>query len=268
MSVNDIIYSVFTKPWKDMPAPDLGKFVKELGFDGIEYPLREGYQVNIEKAEKELPEFARCMHDCGIKVTSIAGPTDEKTFSACAKAGIPIMRVMFRVDRNIGYMASEKQAFSELEQLSRLSEKYGVKVGVQNHSGNFVSTNSMGLRHLIENFDPRYIGAIWDAAHNALNGENPELGLDIVWEYLYMVNLKNALWLRTNGPEAVTAEWKNYYTAGNQGLASYPKIVKYLKNRNYNGVICVTAEYSAEDQVNRLVKEDIAYIKKLFNEIE
>ena len=37
-------YSVFTKPWKE-DAPELGKRVRELGFDGVEYPVRPGYQA-------------------------------------------------------------------------------------------------------------------------------------------------------------------------------------------------------------------------------
>jgi len=81
-----------------------------------------------------------------------------------------------------------------------------------------------------------------------------------------MVNLKNAFWLRTNGPEADCAEWKYYFTSGKQGLASWPRIIRYLKKRGYQGVICLTAEYSAHDQVDRLIAEDIAYVKKLFTE--
>jgi hypothetical protein len=37
-----------------------------------------------------------------------------------------------------------------------------------------------------------------------------------------------------------------------------------LKRRNYTGVICLTAEYSDEPAVNRLIAEDLAYAKALF----
>jgi hypothetical protein len=67
-------------------------------------------------------------------------------------------------------------------------------------SGAFV-VNAMGLRHLLDGFDPRLIAGVWDAAHNALQGEEPELGLDIIWPHLCMVNLKNAIWVRKNAPE-------------------------------------------------------------------
>jgi sugar phosphate isomerase/epimerase len=138
-----------------------------------------------------------------------------------------------------------------------------VKIGVQNHTGPCVC-NAMGLRHLMERYDPRHIGAVWDAAHSALNGEDPELGLDIVWSHLCMVNLKNAFWQRTNGPEAEHAQWRPYWTSGRHGLASWPSVAAELKRRRYRGVVCLTAEYSDEPSLNRLLAEDIAFAKSLF----
>ncbi|MCC2686288.1 MAG: hypothetical protein K0R75_3187, partial [Paenibacillaceae bacterium] len=34
--------------------------------------------------------------------------------------------------------------------------------------------------------------------------------------------------------------------------------------QNYNGVVCLTAEYTAEHEVERLIAEDIVYAKSLF----
>jgi len=41
-------------------------------------------------------------------------------------------------------------------------------------------------------------------------------------------------------------------------------VANYLKKRDYSGVICLTAEYSAHDQVNRLIAEDIKFARSLF----
>jgi len=86
MSANEIVFSVFTKPWK-MPIPELGRFVKALGFDAIELPVRPGFQVLPEKVERDLPAAARQLADCGVSIASVAGPTDERTIAACAQAG-------------------------------------------------------------------------------------------------------------------------------------------------------------------------------------
>jgi hypothetical protein len=69
-----------------------------------------------------------------------------------------------------------------------------------------------------------------------------------------------------NGPEAQQAEWKRYFTSGRHGLSSWPDAVKCLKERNYSGVVCLTAEYTDEAEVDRLTREDISYLKSLFME--
>jgi sugar phosphate isomerase/epimerase len=138
-----------------------------------------------------------------------------------------------------------------------------VTLGIQNHCDRCIC-NAMGLRHLMEKYEPRHVGAVWDAAHNALNGEDPELAIDIIWSHLCMVNLKNAFWRRKTGPEAEHVQWRHYWTSGWQGLASWPRVAAELKRRGYSGVVCLTAEYSDEPSVDRLITEDIAFAKSLF----
>ncbi|HET6487679.1 MAG TPA: sugar phosphate isomerase/epimerase family protein [Spirochaetia bacterium] len=256
-----ITFSVFTKPWKDLGMSELGAFVERLGFEGIEFPLRPGYQVAPENAEKGLPELARVLGDHGVKITSVAGPTDERTFAACAKAGVPVIRIMLRLEKE-NYLEAEARFHRELQAMVPLCKRYGVTVGVQNHCGEFVNGGT-GLRRMLEPYDPKQIAAVWDAAHIGLGGEEVELSLDLVWSHLCMVNLKNAFWRRVNGPEATVAQWEWFWTSGRQGLASWPRIARYLKEKSYRGVICLTAEYTAEDQVNRLIAEDIAFARSL-----
>jgi sugar phosphate isomerase/epimerase len=262
MSSNtQIQYSVFTKPWK-LPLPELGKLVKGWGFDGIELPVRPGYQVLPENVRRDLPRAVKQLARVGLEIFSIAGPTDDATIAACAEAGVPVIRIMVPIGDD-GYMATEARVQKEFDTLLPLLEKYGVQIGVQNHLDRFVC-NAMGLRRLIEKYDPRLIGAVWDAAHNALNGEDPEMGIDIVWSHLCMVNLKNAYWRRTNGPEAEQVTWRPWWTSGRQGLANWPRVAAELKRRTYHGVVCLTAEYSDEGSVDRLIAADLVYAKSLF----
>ena len=260
MKQGQIAFSVFTKPWK-MPLELLGPFVAGLGFEGIELPVRDGYPVEPWNVA-QLPKAVKQLAGYGVKVFSIAGPTDEKTIAACAEAGVPIIRIMVGIGQE-GYMASVARTRREFDQLLPLLQKYQVKLGVQNHSGAFV-VNAMGLRHLLEGFDPHLIAGVWDAAHNALEGEEPELGLDIIWPHLCMVNLKNAIWVRKNVPEKDYTEWEPYWTSARLGLACWPRVAAELKRRSYQGVICLTAEYSDQAAVNRSIVEDLAFARSLF----
>jgi sugar phosphate isomerase/epimerase len=262
MSDDKIVYSVFTKPWQEMPAAELAAYVHRLGFQGIEFPVRPGYQVEPDNVGQGLPALAKRMAEFGVQVCSVAGPTDEATIAACAEAGVPTIRICVSIGGE-GYMATETRLRREYDALVPLLDRYGVRVGIQNHMGRDIA-NAMAVRHLIEGYDPRHLGLVWDAAHEALAGTEPELAIDIAWSHLCMVNLKNGFWQRINGPEAEQAVWKTYWTGGRHGLASWPRVAAELKRRGYEGVVCLTAEYSDHDSVDRLIAEDIAFAKSLF----
>lgn len=262
MSTKNITWSVFTKPWK-MPIGELGKFVKGLGFDGIELPVRPGFQVEPQNVAKGLPQAAKQLGDAGVKILSVAGPTDEPTIAACAESGVPVIRVMAGIGKE-GYLATEAKLQKEYEALVPLLEKHHVTIGVQNHCDRYV-TSAIGLRRLIEKFSAKHVAAVWDPAHCALAGEEPELAADILWSHLCMVNLKNAEWRRNKGQSDVV-EWSHYWTLGKNGLASWPRVAEELKRRNYKGVVCLTAEYSPPGPAERLVPEDFAFAKSLFAE--
>lgn len=257
-----ISFTVFTKPWKAPSVNELGAFVREMGFDGIELPVRPGYQVTPETVQT-LAQVARQLAEHGVSIASVAGPTDQATIEACAEAGVPIIRICISIPKDRGYLEHEAQVQREFDALVPLLERCGVAIGVQNHAGRDVA-NAMGIRHLIERYDPRHICAVLDPAHCAIQGEIPELALDIVWSHLRMVNLKNAVWQRTNGPEALVAQYKSYWTNGRQGLCSWPRVVEILKERQYDGPVCLTAEYSDHEAVDRLITEDLAFAKSLF----
>lgn len=263
MATKKIEFSVFTKPWRDIPIAQLADFVAGLGFDAIEFPVRPGYQVEPENVTEGLPILAKEMAKRGIRIASVAGKANEATMAACAEVGVPIIRDGDGLGPGEGYLAFEARVQKAMDAQVPVLEKYGITLGIQNHYGRHV-TSAMGILHLIEKYDPKHFGAIWDPAHCALDGEGPELAADMIWSHLCMVNLKNAFWLRTNGPEAEYATWKPYWTSGRQGLASWPAVVAELKKRDFQGIVCLTAEYSDEHSVDRLIAEDIAFAKSLF----
>jgi sugar phosphate isomerase/epimerase len=257
-----IVLSIFTKPWKTLSIPQLAEKVHKLGYTGIELPVRPGYQVEPETIGKLLPGAARELASAGVKICSVAGNTDEATIAACAEAGVPVIRTMARIPEGANYLEAEAAIKREYAALVPALDRSGVTIGVQNHFGNFVP-NAHALLRLIEGFDPEHVAAVWDASHEALAGGKPEHALDVLWSRLCMVNLKNAFYLRSNGPEAEYATWQYYWTSGRHGLTSWPTVVNELKKRSYKGVVCITAEYSSSD-VERLAAEDLAFARSLF----
>ena len=259
-------YRLFVKPWKNLSLIEMARHVRALGFDNIELPVRAGFWCEPEQIETDLPKITAQLADEGVRVGNITANNaldDESLYAACAEAGIPMSRIMCRVaGRN--YWDAEDAAREQLDAALPLCEKYDMQITVQNHTKDFVGINAMGLHHLLKDYDPRYIAACWDPAHNALEGEQLDIALDIIEAHLGMVNLKNAFWQRTNGPEAEHAEWRIYWTAGNQGRASWPLVADKLRTMNYDGALCFSAEYTDEESVDRLIVADLVYARTLF----
>lgn len=252
-------FIVFTKPWKnDLPA--VAAKVKALGFDGVELPVRPGYPVHPENVSAELPKAARLFKDHGLTIESVAGPTDAATIAACAQSGIGVIRTMLSLPKNETYSAAEARFQRELDALVPLLDRHKVTVGVQNHSGRYVPVHAMGLARLVSRFNPRHVAGVWDAAHNALEGEEPEMALDLIYgPHLRIVNLKNGV--KQRGADGV---WRTQWVGARDGVASWPRVVGELKRRRWDGVVCLTNEYSDEKAVDRLIAEDIAYARSLF----
>lgn len=259
-------FAVFAKPWKALALDDLAGHVRKLGFDLIELPVRPGFPVTPENIETGLPAAVRLLAEAGVEVLNVTVDLpldDERLYVACAAAQISMNRIMFpRRGRTYGETATA--ARQALDRALPLCEQYGVQIGIQHHSRDFVPINSSGLRLLIQDYDPRYVGAVWDPSHNGLQGEDPQAGLELVAEHLCMVNLKNAFWQRITGPEAAEAEWQPYFTTGPQGIASWRAVITAMHAVGYTGAVTFSAEYTDHANTDRYIVQDLDYARTLF----
>lgn len=259
--------ALFVKPWKALSLPALGAHVHALGFSWIELPVRAGFPCQPERIEQDLPQAVKTLGEHGVQILNVTAAlplNDERLYAACAAAGIRMNRVMFGTGGQ-SYWAAEEAARRQLDAALPFCEQYNLQIGIQNHYAKFVGVHELGLHNLVKDYDPTYVGIIWDAAHNALEGMEPELALDVVASHLCCVNLKNGYWRRVSGPEAEVAEWEVYWTSGRQGRASWQRVVNRLKTMQYTGPICLTAEYSDEEAVDRLIAEDLAFAQSLLD---
>lgn len=257
-------YSVFTKPWKDVPIDELIRIVTNMGYNSIEFPLRDGAQVCPAEAEAKLPQLVKQLGDAGITIDDVASSTDECVFAACAASKIPMIRVMFNPPQADDYLAQEYEYCKQVEGWVPLCEKYGVKVGVQMHHGRGAMTTADMMR-VVSRFDPRHIGAIWDAAHSALAGENPEQAIDVCWSHLCLANFKNARYQMYGRSMDGTANFKPYFCPGPDGVLSWPRAVAHLKKKGYAGTWCMPAEYTGltHEEEQQYAIRDLAWLKSL-----
>lgn len=257
-----IEFSVFTKPWK-MPIPELGKFIHGLGVSAIELPVRDGYPVDPKNAATELPRAVKVLRDFGVHIASVAAVPSEPIVAACFEAHVPIVRYMAAIPKDQDYLTALADVQRGWDELVPFLDEHRVTLGVQNHSGRYV-THAFHLYHALQKYDRKHVAAVWDCSHQALQGEDVELALDVVWPKLCMVNFKNAMWQRRPGPADEPAKWDKVFVPGRQGLADWKQVAGELKRRGYKGTICLSAEYTEKGGADKYIAADVAYARSLF----
>lgn len=267
----DIALTVFTKPWTG-PLEELADKIAALGLDGVELPIRPGYQVQPEDVATALPRARKVLESRGLGIRSAAAPLEPTVIAACGDAGIPIVRSMVGIELDRGGYAETIAEHRRLwDSLIPTLDAAGVTIGIQNHSGNCVGS-AIGLHHLVEPYDPRHVCAILDMAHAAIAGEPTELAVDLLWPRMRgLLNFKAAFRMRVNGPEEAEAEYRTHWTTAAHAAYSWRGLVDEVLVRGFTGTFCLPAEYSDPegapqrmgDAVLPYLRSDIAYLRSL-----
>lgn len=261
--------TVFTKPWKELEIDALANLVLELGFDGVELPVRRGFQVEPENMAVELPKAATVFEARGLKIYSVATELNAEALEVCGAAGVPVLRTMLRVNPEISYMENVALFRQQCRELAPIAEKAGVSIGLQNHCDSF-ACSSLSIIHAIAPLEQVAVSAVLDLGHTGLEGEREDIAIDIAWPRMSMVNLKNGLRF-SEGKDAEGVEiWKRTWVSAKEGFTSWDKSVAELGRRNFDKPICLTAEYKNADQSNCVgdevlpyLKDDLSYLKEL-----
>jgi sugar phosphate isomerase/epimerase len=237
------LWSVFTKPWSALPGDELGKLVSGLGFTGAEIPVRDSAYVTPAEAGRLLPAFAAQLRAEGVEVISCASGLDEPVFAACRAADIPMIRVMAGLGPD-GYTASVRRFRQRLEAAAPLVQRYGVQVGEQPHHGRFVSS-ALGVMGLLDGLPAEGFRVVWDAAHDALAGDDPGVTLPLVADRLGIVNLKNVVHVPVEpAGGSVGGHWKPWFVPGAEGRSNWSAVFDRLAAMGWTGPVCLSGQYS------------------------
>src|SRR5947208_6105957 len=90
----------FTKPFQSLSFDDTADTVAEIGWDGIECPVRREGQIEPERAPDELPRLVEALkkrdRDVSLlatDITSVSEPHTEKVLRTAARLGIKRYRL-------------------------------------------------------------------------------------------------------------------------------------------------------------------------------
>jgi sugar phosphate isomerase/epimerase len=237
-----------------------------MGFNAVEFPLRPGYQVDLDRLDSSLAELVAIFADHGVRIASVAGSPADRVMAACAAQGIDLLRIMIPLEPS-GYLATADSVRRRLDDLVTLNRRHGVRIGIQPHYDDYIADSSE-LAVLIKDYDPAAIVAIWDAAHDGLARKHPANALRSLWDRLAMVNFKNACYQRKSVAGRRRPDWSITFVEGWEGLSSWQEAADVLREGQYPGPICLPAEYTDERDLEAKVAADLHYLRGLLADAE
>lgn len=267
-----IVFTKMLKPWN---AEQLIAFAKETGLAGFDLCVRDGYPVTPSEIATQIPTFVKQVRAAGLAVpmATVGGlamppedPETEAAWAACAEAGIKGIKLGYWLWKpETHYWDQVKVIRKDLAAYAKLAAKHGITALFHTHSDPYYGLNASALMHLLQDLNPKHVGAYIDPAHLAIDGEPLEMALDILRGRVGMVAVKNSHYQRQTQNGHV--KWKRGVCPLPEGLVDWAVAAAQLKESGYDGYVSVHGEYDDRhelESVLEVLKPDIAYLNKIF----
>ena len=169
----------FSKPFTNLSFDDTADLVADVGWDGIECPVRKAStHIVPERVDDDLPKMVEALKKRGREVslitTDITGVdrSAEQILRTAAKAGIRRYRLgplRYAADKPITDQVEQFKA--RLRDLAQLNKTVGIQGGIQNHSGqDYFGAPVWDAYEAIRDLPPADMGIAFDIGHATLEG--------------------------------------------------------------------------------------------------
>lgn len=235
----------FSKPFQSAGPTETADIVAQIGWDGIECPVRPKGQIEPERVEDELPKFVEALKKVGREVVMITtaikevNPLAEKVLRTASKLGIRRYRLGFwtysAAEPIEGQIANIRAAMRDL---AALNKELGLCGGHQNHSGaNYFGAPLWDLHESLQGFDPKQLGVCFDIGHATIEGGlSWPLEARLLRPFYAVVYVKDFVWHK--GPQGWDVQWRPL----GEGMVDR-RFFQTLKQTGYDGPISQHHEY-------------------------
>ena len=263
---------VFSKhlQWLDYGA--MAETAAEIGFDGVDIPVRPGGHVLPERVEDDLPSAVEAVRKAGLTVplmtTAITGPDTPhagKILATAADLGVGYYRLGYlSYDESLGIAGSLDAYRPQLRELAAMNRQYSIHGDYQNHAGTNVGAPVWDLWYLIRDLDPQWIGCQYDIRHATVEGGTSwSLGLGLIAGFVKTTVVKDFKWGLADG------SWHVIDTPVGEGMVDFKAYYKLIKKLNISGPISMHFEYPHEQKretVIPLMRKDLAALRSYLKE--
>lgn len=257
---------VFTKPFNSLSFDELADHVAELGFDGIEAPIRKGGHVEPTHVEDKLPKLVEALAKRNLEITVMTSdindpndPVTAKVLEVAAGLGIQRYRMKYYTyDLKRPVIQQIKEWRPAFRDLAAMNKDFGIKAVYQNHAGNKqLGAALWDLREVLEGISPEEIGVAYDIRHASVEGGMSwPITFNMIRPHLDTVYVKDAHWAGKKPTNVPLGD----------GIVA-PRFFNLLAESGFKGPISLHEEY-LDHRKPELVPEHLAAIKKDFETLK
>lgn len=277
----DLKVNIFSKHLQFLNYQNMAEVAKELGFDGIDLTVRPKGHVLPEKVETDLPLAVEAMKKVGMTpqmfctaVEDAANPVDKKLLETAAKLGFKYYRMnWYRYDEQRSIPDQLSGYSQKMAGLSQLNEKLGLYGCYQNHSGRMVGASMFEIWQILQQANPKTMGAQYDIRHATVEGGlSWQTGLNLIRPHIKTIVIKDFYWEKNNA-----GKWAVKSVPLGEGMVDFKTYFKLLKDYQIDVPVCLHLEYplggadqgAFEITVDKKVvfdamKRDLARLKELW----
>jgi len=258
----------FSKPFADLSPDATADLVAEVGWDGIECPVRtKAGHIAPERVEEDLPKMVEALKKRGKEVTIVTteftklDPLAEKILRTTAKLGIKKYRLgVTKYTKDKPIPETVREVGAALKDLSALNRELGIQGGWQNHSGaDYVGAPLWDLWTMMKDLDPKTIGVCFDIGHATLEGGlSWPIQARLMEPWYVAVFLKDFQWTKT------AKGWQPLWCNFGEGTVQ-KSFLTNLKSTAFTGPLCQHHEYKDLGTGQAMIanmKKDLAKLRE------
>ncbi len=256
----------FSKPFQTLGAEETAALVAQVGWSGIEIPVRHGGQIEPARVRDELPRFVEQFQKRGLDIpvvvsdiTTLREPTAEGVLRQAASLGIQRVRLGFyHYDTRQPILPQVERIVGELRDIGQLCGEVGIRAGIQNHSGhdNFGAPVWDVVQAITES--SKHLGIFFDLAHATIEGGlGWPIQAQLVRPHLLGIYAKDFVWQRKAG------KWDVNWVPLGEGMVANAYF-RGLGGGGYSGPVVQHHEYALGDRVEmvRHLRQDLSTLQQ------
>ncbi|MGH7638476.1 MAG: sugar phosphate isomerase/epimerase family protein [Gemmatimonadaceae bacterium] len=260
---------LFSKHLPELGWRDLGRAVKDTGFEGVDLTVRAKGHVLPEKAADDLPRAIDEIKAAGVDVpmittelTSASAPVARPLLQAAARSGVRYFKTgywRFTTSRDV--RAQVAAAGEALAGLAALARECGIEMGFHNHAA-YIGAALWDIAPAIDRLDPRWAGYYFDPRHAVAEGGGGawKAATHLVLPRLKMIALKDCLWRKSD------KGWLIENCPLGEGLVDWPWFAAAVRSVEFSGPISVHLEYDVPSGTRNMLaaaERDLGFARRV-----